>query len=130
MVFRTYDIASALSILSSTFSESGFDLHGHLSTTAFSLMRSKGLSNSFKAASCLLLAVCWAHVLIVPFTKVEESFTLHAVHDLLHYGPAENITKVSSLFIRVCASLMLNYGSMITLNTRVQFHALSLELCC
>ena len=92
-------------------------------------MHSRRLSNSFKAASCLLLAVCWAHVLLVPFTKVEESFTLHAVHDLLHYGPAENIAKVSCLVIRVCASLMLDYGSMITLNTRVQFHALSLDLC-
>jgi alpha-1,6-mannosyltransferase len=45
----------------------------------------------------LSLAVTFAHVLLSPYTKVEESFTLHAVHDVLAYGhhPAE-ITRVSN----------------------------------
>lgn len=34
----------------------------------------------------LLYIVAWAHVLLAPYTKVEESFTLHAIHDLLFYG--------------------------------------------
>jgi hypothetical protein len=34
----------------------------------------------------LIYAVAWTHVLIAPYTKVEESFTLHALHDLLLYG--------------------------------------------
>lgn len=34
-----------------------------------------------------LLAVTSVHVLLAPYTKVEESFTLHAVHDFLRYGP-------------------------------------------
>jgi alpha-1,6-mannosyltransferase len=34
----------------------------------------------------LILAVAWAHVLLAPFTKVEESFNLHATHDALLYG--------------------------------------------
>jgi alpha-1,6-mannosyltransferase len=34
----------------------------------------------------LLYVIAWAHVLLAPYTKVEESFTLHAIHDLLFYG--------------------------------------------
>jgi alpha-1,6-mannosyltransferase len=38
------------------------------------------------ALDFLLLAVGWTHVLIAPYTKVEESFNLHATHDVLFYG--------------------------------------------
>ena len=31
----------------------------------------------------LSLAVTFGHVFLSPYTKVEESFTLHAVHDVL-----------------------------------------------
>ncbi|KAI0267847.1 Alg9-like mannosyltransferase family-domain-containing protein [Gloeopeniophorella convolvens] len=34
----------------------------------------------------LVCAVSWAHVLLAPYTKVEESFNLHAVHDILFHG--------------------------------------------
>jgi alpha-1,6-mannosyltransferase len=34
----------------------------------------------------LIFVVAWTHVLLAPYTKVEESFTLHAIHDLLFYG--------------------------------------------
>ncbi|KAH9924097.1 glycosyltransferase family 22 protein [Amylocystis lapponica] len=34
----------------------------------------------------LLLATGWLHVVLSPFTKVEESFNLHATHDVLMYG--------------------------------------------
>jgi alpha-1,6-mannosyltransferase len=34
----------------------------------------------------LVLATAWAHVLLAPYTKVEESFNLHATHDVLMYG--------------------------------------------
>ena len=36
--------------------------------------------------SALPFLVTFTHVFVSPYTKVEESFTLHAVHDILAYG--------------------------------------------
>ena len=38
------------------------------------------------APSIVLIAVIYLHVVLAPFTKVEESFNLQAVHDLLFHG--------------------------------------------
>ncbi|KAJ7270154.1 alpha-1,6-mannosyltransferase subunit [Mycena haematopus] len=38
------------------------------------------------ALDALILVTGWTHVLLAPYTKVEESFNLHAVHDVLMYG--------------------------------------------
>lgn len=38
------------------------------------------------ALDVLVLATGYTHVLLAPYTKVEESFNLHAVHDVLMYG--------------------------------------------
>ena len=38
------------------------------------------------ALDLLQLTIAWSHVLLSPYTKVEESFNLHATHDVFFYG--------------------------------------------
>lgn len=51
----------------------------------------------------LPLAACWiasiAYVILCPFTKVEESFNMQAVHDLLFLG--SNVTEVWINFLEI-----------------------------
>ncbi|SCV04038.1 LAME_0H15258g1_1 [Lachancea meyersii CBS 8951] len=44
------------------------------------------MGQSSLACSLLILLTIFAHLYISPFTKVEESFTIQAVHDILNYG--------------------------------------------
>ena len=45
------------------------------------------------ALDVLVFLVGCAHVHLAPYTKVEESFNLHATHDLLMYGPWRDALK-------------------------------------
>ena len=60
-----------------------------------------------------LLATAWGHVFLAPYTKVEESFNLHAVHDILMYGirpgAVQNVSNSvygSLLFLNLLLSSM------------------------
>lgn len=44
------------------------------------------------------LVVAWTHIALAPYTKVEESFNLHATHDVLAYG----VTSAALPFVRHC----------------------------
>jgi len=53
-------------------------------------------SGSLLGPALLLIAIVCAHVLASPFTKVEESWTLHVVHDALAHGFGPGLSSVRS----------------------------------
>lgn len=61
--------------------------------------------------SFLLLG--WAYVFLAPYTKVEESFNLHATHDVYMYG----ISPAALSQVRVSA----RWSNMISLTIRLQY---------
>jgi alpha-1,6-mannosyltransferase len=38
------------------------------------------------SSDALIFVTAWTHVLLAPYAKVEESFNIHAIHDVLMYG--------------------------------------------
>jgi hypothetical protein len=52
----------------------------------------------------LIVVTAWVHVLLAPYTKVEESFNLHATHDVLMYGVRPNALRqvLINPFVWVC----------------------------
>lgn len=45
--------------------------------------------------SLLMLAVCWLHILLSPHTKVEESFNVQAMHDILYTRQLQEFDHLS-----------------------------------
>jgi hypothetical protein len=61
-------------------------------------VRRRAMTLTTFVLDALLFVVAWVHVLLAPYTKVEESFNLHAVHDVVMYGVGPSaISKVRDL---------------------------------
>ncbi|CAG8637864.1 12684_t:CDS:2, partial [Acaulospora colombiana] len=51
------------------------------------------------ALDLILLAAAWAHVFLAPYTKVEESFNLHAAHDVFFHGVSKSALRKYDHFV-------------------------------
>ena len=56
-------------------------------------------NRGYKTLACTVVFLCISYVIVCPYTKVEESFNLQAIHDLLYHQ--EDLEKVRNLPLSV-----------------------------
>ena len=64
----------------------------------FQLKRTTGIARmtynrGYKTLACTVVFLCISYVIVCPYTKVEESFNLQAIHDLIYHQ--QDLEKVS-----------------------------------
>lgn len=70
-------------------------------------------NRGYKTLACTVVFLCISYIIVCPYTKVEESFNLQAIHDLIYHQ--QDLEKVSNFFISV-SCIKMSLVSMITWN--------------
>jgi alpha-1,6-mannosyltransferase len=81
------------------------------------------------AMDWMFLIMAFSYIVAVPFNKVEESFNLHAAHDVIMYGTgADTLHNVSRCILNILTPLtsMMYPNSTITSPFQEPFLVLSL----
>ena len=56
-------------------------------------------NRGYTTLACTVVFLCISYIIVCPYTKVEESFNLQAIHDLIYHQ--QDLEKVRNLFIGV-----------------------------
>jgi hypothetical protein len=79
------------------------------------------------AMDWMFLIMAFSYIVAVPFNKVEESFNLHAAHDVIMYGiGTDTLHNVSRFILNILTPLTAHPNSTITSPFQEPFLVLSL----
>ena len=81
-------------------------------------------NRGYKSLACTVLFLCISYIIVCPYTKVEESFNLQAIHDLIYHQ--QDLEKVRNFALSVF--LIISFISTITWSSPESFPEASLVL--